>query len=249
MQAVCPPLHRKEPPPAVHLKCSLSTSYCDEFVCTSSPSVEASVRQLAKDLQRANGRWAPIYASTVEYRDAYRRFKGPDGYQRLDFVSTNVQQAAVAVTGMRMLDNSSAEIRWRLTGKLGVLPIDVAGTTEIEMNLLTGRIERHREKWDLAACSPPAAAAWNASRALWAAKQASGDAQRAAGRALDTLTSVDDEDQYSQPNPNDPGRFFQQGDTFKQDAALFVGVVMLFWGLVQAWASLFSGSSGGGGAF
>ena len=40
-----------------------------------------------------------------------------------------------------------------------------------------------------------------------------------------------------------------QGDTFKQDAALFVGVVMLFWGLVQAWASLFSGSSGGGGAF
>jgi len=28
---------------------------------------------------------------------------------------------------MRMLDNSSAEIRWRLTGKLGVLPVDVAG--------------------------------------------------------------------------------------------------------------------------
>lgn len=187
-------------------------------------------------------------------QDAYRRFKGPDGYQRLDFVSTNVQQAAVAVTGMRMLDNSSAEIRWRLTGKLGVLPIDVAGagswacsgrgswvgrraagagagggrrvhlqaapdswshrppalaaarwrevawlqqqtrfprragTTEIEMNLLTGRIERHREKWDLAACSPPAAAAWNASRALWAAKQvgprqASRWRQPAAGQA------------------------------------------------------------------
>jgi len=40
-----------------------------ELVCsTSSPAVEASVRQLAKDLQRANGRWAPIYASTVEYQ-------------------------------------------------------------------------------------------------------------------------------------------------------------------------------------
>jgi hypothetical protein len=26
------------------------------------------VRQLAKDLQRCNGRWSPIYASNVEYR-------------------------------------------------------------------------------------------------------------------------------------------------------------------------------------
>ena len=45
----------------------LSTDYCDDFECTSSPAVEASVRTLAKDLQRANGRWTPIYASNVEY--------------------------------------------------------------------------------------------------------------------------------------------------------------------------------------
>lgn len=33
----------------------------------------------------------------------------------------------MSITSMRMLDNSSAEIRWRLTGKLGMLPVDVAG--------------------------------------------------------------------------------------------------------------------------
>lgn len=41
--------------------------------------------------------------------------------------SRRTQGAAVSIEGMRMLDNSSAEIRWRLTGKLGVLPVDVAG--------------------------------------------------------------------------------------------------------------------------
>ncbi|KAL4433918.1 hypothetical protein ABPG75_000359 [Micractinium tetrahymenae] len=223
----------------------LSSDYCDDFECTSSPAVESSVRTLAKDLQRANGRWTPIYASNVEYSDAYRKFKGPEGYQRLDFVATSVSDAAVAVTGMRMLDNSAAEIRWRLTGKLGPLPIDVAGITEIGMNLLTGRIERHSEKWDLRGCSPPAAAAWNAARIAWAAKQASTDASAAAGQVLDSLASVD-EDTYQQPNPNDPMKFFQQKDTFKQDAILFVGVLLLFYALVQAWGQLFSGGSSGG---
>ena len=38
------------------LPAGLGSDYCDDFVCTSSPAVEASVRQLAKDIQRANGR-------------------------------------------------------------------------------------------------------------------------------------------------------------------------------------------------
>lgn len=60
-------------------------------------------------------------------QDSFRKFKGPDGYSRLNFVATNVQSAAVTVDSLRMLDGSTAEIRWHLTGKLGVLPIDVAG--------------------------------------------------------------------------------------------------------------------------
>lgn len=71
------------------------------------------------------------------------------------------------------------------------------------MNLLTGRIERQSERWDLSRCSPPAAAAWSAARALWAAKQAGGDAGRKVNSTLDSLASVDEEE-FQQPNPNDP---------------------------------------------
>jgi hypothetical protein len=117
------------------------------------------------------------------------------------------------------------------------------------MNLLTGRIERHQERWDLSACSPPAAVAWTAARALWSAKQGSMDAGQAANKLLDNLSMDGDDGPMQQENPNDPSRFFQQKDTFKQDAALFVGVVALFWALTQAWGTLFAGSSGTGGAF
>ena len=55
----------------------LSSDYCDDFVCTSSPAVESSVRQLAKDLQRANGKWTPLYASNVEYQVRRSLFRVP----------------------------------------------------------------------------------------------------------------------------------------------------------------------------
>lgn len=157
------------------------------------------------------------------------------------------------ITGMQMLDNSAAQIRWRLTGRMGMLPIDVAGalpsrellhllhppalplvccavrraeglaaphvpgltssvlvllapcpvrrtppptlpgTTDISMNLLTGRIEKQSERHDLSKCSPPAAAAWRATRAVWAAQRASADAGKAANSMLDSLTSMDDD--------------------------------------------------------
>ena len=77
------------------------------------------------------------------------------------------------------------------------------------MNLLTGRIERQSERWDLSRCSPPAAVAWTAARALWAAKRGSSDAGDAANSMLDTL-SLDDDDSFQQPNSNDPLKFFQQ---------------------------------------
>lgn len=228
----------------------LSSDYCDEFMCTSSPSVESSVRTLARDLERATARWTPIYAKNVEYSDSFRRFKGTDGYSRLDFVATSIDKPQVTITGMRMLSNASAEIRWRLTGQLGPLPVDVAGTSEVTMNLLTGRIERHIERWDLSACSPPAAAMWTARRALWSVKQASTDAGQGVDRVLDSLTSMDDDGPVQQENPNDPTKFFQQKDNSKQDMLQYVAVLALFYALVQAWLTLFAPtSSGGGGAF
>ena len=45
----------------------LTEDYCDDFVCTSSPAVEQTLRSLAKDLVRR--RWTPVlFARDVKYR-------------------------------------------------------------------------------------------------------------------------------------------------------------------------------------
>ena len=47
---------------------NLSTKYCDDFVCTSSPAVETTVRSLSRDIERGNGVWTQSFLSRdVEY--------------------------------------------------------------------------------------------------------------------------------------------------------------------------------------
>lgn len=59
----------------------LDTSYCDDFVCTSSPAVELTVRAVAKDIQRQKYS-RPYFQPEVEYSDGLRSFKGLDKYSR-----------------------------------------------------------------------------------------------------------------------------------------------------------------------
>ena len=45
----------------------LRSDYCDDFVCTSSPAVEQTVRSLAKDLVRRS--WTPsLFTRDVRYK-------------------------------------------------------------------------------------------------------------------------------------------------------------------------------------
>ena len=46
---------------------NLPSSYCDEFVCTSSPSIELAVRSFAKDIERAKSWTYSLFASKVVY--------------------------------------------------------------------------------------------------------------------------------------------------------------------------------------
>lgn len=43
----------------------LRSTYCDDFECTSSPAVEATVRAFSRDLTRANG----VYTRSLLFRD------------------------------------------------------------------------------------------------------------------------------------------------------------------------------------
>ena len=123
---------------------NLNTDYCDEFECTSSPAVEATVRATARALGRgAAGPTRGFLSRNVEYQDSFRRFKGPDGYASLTFVQDAVAAPRVQVTRMRMVDNSSALINWRLTGSIGPFQLAVEGETFLALNVLTGQIDKH----------------------------------------------------------------------------------------------------------
>jgi hypothetical protein len=212
----------------------LQNNFCDDFECTSSPAIESTVRALARDIGRANGVWTrSLLSRSVEYSDAsLRRFKGPGGYGRLDFIPKRVANARAVVTSMRMLDIGTAVVAWRLTGSLGPLPLDVACEDEFQLNLLTGQVERHAARWDTHACAPAAAAAWRAARAAAAAAAAGADAADAVGRAVDALTSSDSDAEDGggfSADPSDPQKFFQQGDSFKEEATtLIIAVALLY---------------------
>lgn len=90
----------------------LTTEYCDDFVCTSSPAVESTIRtvvrnneahargryarctihhQQARDLKRAT--WTPFcFSRDVKYSDTLRSFSGSEGYLRNRFVADCVEK-------------------------------------------------------------------------------------------------------------------------------------------------------------
>lgn len=221
---------------------NLDKDYCDDFVCTSSPAVEANIRALSRDIARANGVWTKsLFSRNVVYKDSFRSFKGLEGYSRLDFVPKYLQKPEVKIQKMKMVDTSTAEIDWEVVGQLGPFKVDVLMSTQVTMNLLTGQIEKHFESWKLNKCSPPAAIAWNLARISWAARTGSADAARATNSVLESLTSMDDEDNTYQTmaNPNDPMKFFQQKDQFKDDATFFIGLLLVFYIMFQVWSQIF----------
>jgi hypothetical protein len=146
----------------------------------------------------------------------------------------------VTVKKLKMLDGATAELNWRLQGNIKNLAVDVDMTTTITMNLLTGQVEKHVDTWDLRRCSPPAAAAFNLAKIAFTLKAGSDDAAKTTNSILDSLTSVDDDDGgYIEPSANDPMKFFQQKDSFKDDAIFFIGAITLLYVMVQAWTNLF----------
>lgn len=53
------------------------------------------------------------------------------------------------VTKLRMTGRGRAQVEWRLRGSILVFPIDADFVTDFELDLITGRIFSHSERWDL----------------------------------------------------------------------------------------------------
>ena len=85
--------------------------------------------------------------------------------------------------------------------------VTITWTSDFEMNLISGRAVEHRDSWDLSKCSPQGMAFLNAARASYGAG-------KAAGQALKSFDSMDEEETGApegyMPDPTDPNKFFQQ---------------------------------------
>ena len=259
---------------------NLPPSYCDDFSCTSSPAVELTVKALAKDIERGNGKslifsppsdaltratrfarspgvWTTsLLSRDVEYKDRYCTTKGIDQF-KADFVPTFCKAKSVTITKMYMLDappSRQAVIEYELEGLLdpnskSPTPVSVAMKTTVTLNLLTGQIEKREDSWNVRSLlSKPA---YNAARLAWAGVQKSREARKRGSELIEksvssVLGSLDEDEQFV-PDPTDPTKFFQGGDTFKDDAITFVLFLAVGWVVVQGYTTLLGGGGSGGG--
>ena len=121
--------------------------------------------------------------------------------------------------------------------------LDVAVSTELVMNLITGRATRCKETWDASASDAGAASFLKSTRAATAIPKNVADAARRAAKDLgEKFGSADDagaEDVYV--DPNDPMKFFTNNNKPEDDYlqyALFVAALWLVYEGLKATVTL-----------
>lgn len=145
---------------------------------------------------------------------------------------------------MRMVDGrgDAAEVEWRLQGSLGGTPFTARLMETLTLNLVTGQVTEHRSCWSMEQGGPIASVRFFLTRLAWSARQAAGDVGQASDRVLQSLTSIDEEDGQRDTimrNPDDPTKFFQQQDTFYQDAVGLMLFLAVMYAVVQGWSAVF----------
>ena len=214
---------------------------CDDFVCKSSPAVEGSLRQIATDIcaLREDKRSVTPFGMDVQYDDGERRFEGRDGFGDHTYIRDNVQDAKAAVTTMRMGELDDATIVWRLRGRNSGGDLDVEVTTNLRLNLITGRATEVTEVWDTSASDAGAAAVLASSRKASALPKNIADAAAKLGRSISDQFGSGDGDEMKdvQVDPNDPMKFFTENNTPQDDylqIALFIAAIYLVVKLLEA---------------
>uniref|UniRef100_A0A383VL89 Uncharacterized protein n=1 Tax=Tetradesmus obliquus TaxID=3088 RepID=A0A383VL89_TETOB len=208
----------------------LQEDYCNDFECTSSPAVEMTVRQLAKDITKFKFN-TNFFQPDATYSDGFWSFSGSGNYRKPSWAREALSKPHATVQKLQMLDSGKAQINWTLNGGLSGMSVAIPITSVFELNLVTGRVTSHTESWDLSGLATPAAAAAMGSRVIWSAKAASKAASdnisSKVNESLSSLTSMDEDEYYM--NPNDPTRFFQKNDNGMNDVIMLgLGVSALY---------------------
>ncbi|KAL7185097.1 hypothetical protein ACSBR2_027099 [Camellia fascicularis] len=156
---------------------------CNEFECNSSPSVEATARQLVRDILelREGNRALGTYAVSVKYKDPVRSFTGREKYKRPLWITDALDKPTVSVQEMMMLSTSVLSIKWTIKGKPKSLLAGMGGdviikvTSQFTLNQISGQVTEHEEFWDISASSAIAQTYFWTSRRLFATIEAGKD--------------------------------------------------------------------------
>lgn len=121
----------------------------DQFVCKSSPAVEETVRSWARQIKDLRPPPVTRMVDAISYTDALRSHKGKDPYARsyMSFIKDNVLTPKASIKRMSMRDQKNAVIEWVLTGTLSGQSVMIIHEDTISLNLLTGRVEEHKQTW------------------------------------------------------------------------------------------------------
>jgi len=203
---------------------NLTEDYCDDFVCTSSPAVETSVRQLAKGIC-TTAMWPPRnFAPKVTFSDGIRRFQGNDKYDRMTFLRDYFLSVKIGVDKMDMLDLDTAVIEWSLTGEHSLGTVNLECSSEFSLNVISGRVEDHKETWRVVGASP-AAIAFGLTSLRWRVQQNASDAIEKIKDFTERKSSELESPEEYFVDPTDPKRYIQNNDTTFDDA-LQLGIVL-----------------------
>uniref|UniRef100_A0A5B7BHA8 Uncharacterized protein n=1 Tax=Davidia involucrata TaxID=16924 RepID=A0A5B7BHA8_DAVIN len=209
---------------------------CNEFECISSPSVEATARQLARDILelREGNRALGTFAVSVRYKDPVRSFSGREKYKRPLWATDALDKPTVSVQEMVMLSTSVLSIKWTIKGKPKSLLASIGGDlivkvkSQFTLNQISGQVIEHEEFWDLSASSVLAQAYFWTSRRRFATIEAGKDLADFV-KNLTSRFSTEKENLEIFPDPSgDPTKFFQRDDSFQRDAyqiALFLAIL------------------------
>ncbi|XWS57268.1 hypothetical protein CRYUN_Cryun09bG0159500 [Craigia yunnanensis] len=209
---------------------------CNEFECISSPLVEATARQLVRDILelREGNRALGTYAVSVKYKDPLRSFTGREKYKRPLWITGALGNPSVTVQEMVMLSTSVLSIKWTIQGKPKSFLASIGGdliikvNSQFTLNQISGQVIEHEEFWDLSSSSAIAQAFFWTSRRLFATIEAGKDFADGA-KDMSTRFSTKQENLEIYPDPSgDPSKFFQRDDGFQRDVyqiALFLAVL------------------------
>ncbi|KAJ3678379.1 hypothetical protein LUZ60_002182 [Juncus effusus] len=216
---------------------------CDEFECISSPSVEATARQLARDILelREGNRALGSFAVSVKYKDPLRTFVGREKYKRALWATTALDNPVASVQEMAMLSTSELRIKWTLKGKpKNPLISTISGDLILQIdskfviNQISGQVVEHVESWDLSKSSFVAQSYFWVSRRVFSVKESGKDVVDGVKSIMSPFEDKDQDNmEIYRDMSGDPTKFFQRDDGLLQDVYQIVFLLAVIYFIVE----------------